>query len=454
MNIKKEIFSLKKLSVSLIAIPYFAFNFENITKSTFFSLNKLLLYFFFILIVDILIKWLLSNLNEKSKTIISILLFYSVIIFFYSVYIVNYIQFFVFEKFEILIRGRSIIKVSILILIVLLLSLRKKRLNYLYVNIFLFLFFTITFISSISNFEKNNIENYKNSYIHITENKSTAKPVLLIICDEYTSPDGLYNVYKDSSIYEFSNSLTDKGWNVKNSFYSYETSTIYSLSSLFNFNLSKDSKYKRENITNIGSEKLLHSSVADSLDYKKVEIINFGIFHFGKHPYLTRIYIYPTSFFDALMMNTIFYTFSINTGNFNKKGFTQSFYPMEKHNKYIFENLVDTLSKTKKNKTFIYTHLYMPHNPFQYNPEFPLKTKNLNNYRSYWDFTNKKIGEVINSLTKNNNYRIILCGDHGFRSDKRINSNYTFAAFYGFDEISINKLNSVQDLGSLINSAF
>ena len=52
---------------------------------------------------------------------------------------------------------------------------------------------------------------------------------------------------------------------------------------------------------------------------------------------------------------------------------------------------------------------------------------------------------------KENKYRIILTGDHGYRGDDRINPQNTFTALYGFDKADVDKIKSVQDLGSLIN---
>lgn len=288
-----------------------------------------------------------------------------------------------------------------------------------------------------------------------SQNKSN-KPVILIISDEYTSPDDLYKIYKDSSIYKFSNHLKNNGWIVKNSFYSYETSTIHSLSSMFNFNLSKNKKYSTEEINEIGVTKLLYATIADSLEMKKVDIINFGIFDIGKHPYLTRLYLYPTSLFEVIMMQSILYTFiSKNTGNLSKSGLTGSYYPMESHNKYVIEYFNDTLKTIKNKNTFAYVHLYMPHGPMQYNPEFPIRTiNNLINYKEYWNFTNHKLCSLLKNLINENKYRIILTGDHGYRGDKRINPHFTFTAFYGFDTTSISKIKSVQDLGSLINESF
>jgi len=298
-------------------------------------------------------------------------------------------------------------------------------------------------------------EEFKSSLVSIPPNNINVKPILLVICDEYTSPDDLYNVYKDSSIYNFSNELTSKGWIVKNSFYSYEISTIHSLSSLFNFNLSKNKEYKKEEIANISASKLTHAIITDSLEKKKVEIINFGIFHIGKYPYLNRLYLYPTSFFEDIMIHTIYYTIKSNTGKLNKSGFTSSYYPMETHNKYIFNHLADTLNTLTNNKTFAYIHLFMPHSPMQYKPDFSIRTENnILNYKAYWDFTNHKLNTLLTDLIRGNKYRIILTGDHGYRSEKRIDPQYTFCAFYGFNQETIDKINSVQDLGSLINGGF
>jgi hypothetical protein len=61
---------------------------------------------------------------------------------------------------------------------------------------------------------------------------------------------------------------------------------------------------------------------------------------------------------------------------------------------------------------------------------------------------------MLTTLIKENKFRIILTGDHGYRGDNRINPHYTFAAFYGFDQVSIDKIQSVQDLGSLIYGGF
>ena len=53
------------------------------------------------------------------------------------------------------------------------------------------------------------------------------------------------------------------------------------------------------------------------------------------------------------------------------------------------------------------------------------------------------------SMEKFNNVRVIISGDHGFRSDLT-DQKKTMAAFKGFEEKSIEQIRTVQDIGSLI----
>ena len=453
----KAFLDLKKVSVFIIALPYLAFNYENIIYSPFYSFTQLLLILATILLIDVFIKYGLLKLNDKLNTYLSFFIVFISILFFYGLYLTESIEKYYLDHFHDTIRGRTIIEFSLGLFIVILFILKKKHPNFNYLNVFLILFSSISILSSIANTKTKAGKNkeFKNSFTTIRVSERPIKPIILIISDEYTSPDGLYQVYKDSSIYKFSNELAHNGWITKNSFYSYETSTIHSLSSLFNFNLSKNKHYGKEENATIASAKLINASIADSLEMKNVEIINFGIFPVGKHSYLNRLYLYPTSFIESVFMDTIYYIFKSHTGNFDLSGFNKSYYPIEAHNKYILGHLVDTLDTKNKPQSFVYAHLYMPHDPIQFNPDFQLRTpNNLINYKAYWNFTNQKLNTLLTSLIKENKYRIILTGDHGYRNDKRINPHYTFTAFYGFNKESINRIQSVQDLGSLINGSF
>ena len=88
----RDFFELKKASIFLITLPYLSFNYENIIHSPFFSFTQLLSIFAFILLIDVLIKWGLAKLNEKVYTTISLFIVFISILFFYGLYISNFIQ--------------------------------------------------------------------------------------------------------------------------------------------------------------------------------------------------------------------------------------------------------------------------------------------------------------------------------------------------------------------------
>jgi hypothetical protein len=453
----KELIDLKKASIFLIALPYFTFNISNIIHSPFYSLTQLIFTLTFLFFLEILFKYGLLKLNERLHNIITLLIILTFVLFFYGLYLTTFTQKLFQNYFHFVIRGRFLIEYLLGLFIILILVVKKKNINYQYLNIFLILFSLSTLLISLKNINENGERRkyLKGSIVSLPVKKESLKPILLIITDEYTSPDELYQVHNDSSLYQFSNGLINKKWIVKNNFYTYEISTIHSLGSLFNFNLSKNKEFKTQEATNIGATMLMHSIVADSLEKKKVEILNFGIFHINKNTYLNRLYFYPTSFIENLMMRTIYYTIKINTGNLVENGLASSYYPMEAHNRFILNHLVDTINTLTNKNTFAYIHLFMPHGPMQYMPDFSIrKQNNLINYKAYWNFTNQKLNILLRELIKDNRYRIILTGDHGYRRDKRINPHYTFSAFYGFKKESIDRIESVQDIGSLINSGF
>jgi hypothetical protein len=61
----------------------------------------------------------------------------------------------------------------------------------------------------------------------------------------------------------------------------------------------------------------------------------------------------------------------------------------------------------------------------------------------------------LTNLTKENKYRIIITGDHGYgNTGGSFKAEDTFTAFYGFDSTALKSIHSVQDLGSLINGSF
>ncbi|MCX6299880.1 MAG: sulfatase-like hydrolase/transferase [Bacteroidetes bacterium] len=447
-----KLFNINKPSFILLVLPYIGFNLKEVYTSPFFSALSFSGLLCLLLIIELIFK-LTYNKFTRVENLITAFVISGSFIFFYGVYIVTYLQ----STLIYSIRGRVILTISIILIFLLIFIFNRYNKSYKIFNSFFIAFGFVTFLfNSSSSTEKiKNINSIQNSYIQLQKKPEYVKPVILIISDEYNSPDGLYNVFKDSSIYNFSNDLKKNNWVVSNSNFSYETSTIHSLSSLFNFNLSKDSTYSKQTISNIGTNKLVHALLFDSLTTKNVSIVNYGIFDIGKSIPISRLYFYPKNFIESFFIYSTLYYIIYNTGQFNKDGYENNYYPMESHNKNILNTINDSLNNSINKRQFIYIHLYMPHGPIIFEPEFHNRNENnMSNYFAYWNFTNNKLSTLLKRLTSENKFRIILTGDHGFRSDKRVNPHYTFTAFYGFNNYDLEKIESVQDLGSLINGSF
>jgi hypothetical protein len=354
------------------------------------------------------------------------------------------------------IRGRIILPVVFLFFFIIV-KLSNNKNNFL--NHF-FLIFSIVSIMTASLLNIKKDEKYeickinKNIYINNTKIKKKFKPIILIILDEYSSPENLFKVTRDYSILDFSEKLKINNWIVNNHFLSYETSTFHSLTSMFNFNLSINEKYKNLTTQYLINNILDHSDLYDSLNSKKTKIINWGILPFGKSKALNSFFLYPRNFWESFFFNTCVYQIIINTGFLSKKGLKTDYFPTEDYNKYIIKNIENKLIESTDKNIFAYIHLLMPHFPFVYRPYIFKKENTLTNYIEYYKITNIILYDILQKITTENRYRIILTGDHGYRSDKRINPNNTFIAYFGFDTATVNQIKYVQDLGNLINKNY
>ena len=453
-EISNNLFFIKKASLLIIILPYIGFNFQELILSPYYSFVNL----FFLLAILLLIEFFYKLITIKFKkfsTFITIIVTSFVMVFFYGYYFVNPIYNFFNINWAIEIRGLT----TILLLLIISICLQyfivlKKKANYKNLNIFLLVFGIVTLIAAHNPNSKNkiNYNSFQNAYQSIHIKDLSAKPVLLIIADEYNSPDNLYTLFKDSSLYQFSRQLKKDGWEVRNNSYSYETSTIHSVASILNFNLSLNKDYKESNLAAIQYYFLKHSLLIDSLYKKEVKFINFGIFHINNVEKNSSLYIYPESFTENFLIYSCYMFAKRQLIKFNKERINNKDELIMKHNKFILNNITSEIDKADA-KTFIKIHLYMPHAPLYYEPEFKkLELKNVNDYLQYWNFTNKKLTEMLSKLDKNK-YRIILTGDHGLR-DMPTNPHSTFTAFYGFDSTALKSIHSVQDLGSLINGSF
>jgi hypothetical protein len=299
----------------------------------------------------------------------------------------------------------------------------------------------------ISNINSNKIynpidKNYRNRTI-------SDASILLIILDEYGSAFEIDKLKHNTGNYSFSRKLKSEGWIVKDSFYSYETKTIKSISSLFNLNLSNNSDFTKKNYKYCDVF-LKNTTLISNLDFKNIDFINWGIFNINEHtPVSIDIYPFPNNFSELFFSNTIL---SILLNNFNHNNLNEKL--SYSHNNKIFNLLENNIIPQS---TFIYCHLMMPHAPFEFKSEFKYDyNKSYDyNYSNYWTFTNSKLSESLIYLKRNNpKLKIIITGDHGYRDNVGINPNYTFGAFYGFSSNELKYIKSVQDVGKLIFYSF
>jgi uncharacterized protein (DUF486 family) len=453
---KERVLNIWKASFLLIALPYLGANLISLSDSPFFSYTNLALLLLVLIAIELISKWSINTFNTYEK-LLSILLVTISIEFFYGFALNIPLHTITQKLFSVDLREKILLIIALVIIVGLQLIFTRRKLSYKALNIFLVILSVVAFGSSIS--KKPNkavpLESIQNNYQEITSKAQEIKPVILIILDEYNSPDNLFQLTKDSGIYSFNNWLEEKGWQTKTTAYSHELSTIHSMSSLFNFNLSKQKNYSAQSEEKIVVSKLYHAALADSLAKKGVSVYNYGIFDLGSTKPKSRLYLYPRNFIEAFLLHSTYLAEKTKTGSFQTKYLKNPPSFISDHNIEILDHLPNKLEEEKlPNKAFVYVHLYMPHNPFSLAPEFSNpETDNLKRYIAYWKFTNQKLQALLSELNKGNRYRIILTGDHGLR-ESNTNPHQSFSAYYGFEGYDLNKIRSVQDIGSLINSAY
>jgi hypothetical protein len=443
----KSFFDLKKGSLFLVFTSYLAFNFRTIFLEDSFTLIDITLLILSLIIIEVIFK-LISLKNPR----VSLIIIGNIFFFLFGYFIVLYFQKNLNQLFELKLRGR-IIFIILYATINILLILNDKPKYFKIINTFFIVFIILGLFNTFFkiNSPKVNTDYFTNRYIHFQASNKD-KPVLLIITDEYHSPDDLFKYFKDSSIYNFSNKLGNKGWKVNNKFITNEASTNNSISSLFNYNLSNNKLFKKLTIKELDNKFFKKNQLFDSLLSKNIKIGNLGIFDFGNIEPKYRVFKTNQSFLDRVFEFTSIKIAMSNTENFNKNALGVNFYPTDKINRFVFYKF-NGLKNLNRN-TFIYSHLLMPHTPFLYDNEFKFKKTTTINYLEFWKFTNDKLEFIIEEIIKSNDIKIILSGDHGYRYESKLNPKFTFLALYGFDDININEIKTVQDLGSLINSNF
>jgi len=290
--------------------------------------------------------------------------------------------------------------------------------------------------------------------------KKNDNALILIILDEYASPLELSNYLDEVDMNFFSNYLTENNWLVKNNFYSNETSTTLSIYSLFNYNLIGENILKQKPKNNLYTNFLekkdnFNSKLLKDLREDSLKIESFGLFDFN---YIREDRFLPKWESDNNRVFSNLSSFSTLLGFLDNSEFLYDIfsktilsridakYKVKKFKESIFDYFnVETINKYD----FVWYHFHMPHPPFRFKEEFKFNGKSVDQYVKFWKFTNQKFTALLNEMNLKNN-KIILIGDHGFRSSNNINPNNTFGAFYGFKPEEINNIETVQDVGLII----
>ena len=460
MSINKKntgiLWDLNKASFLMVVLPYVGFNWRELYESPYYSLGEAGLVLMVLIVIELAFTHLVKKMGKYEK-LLSVLFICFAILFFYGNDIVVPIYQYLTKSLQIYIKEKVLFLILAGLLVFIFHYLLAKKNLWKVFNIFLGIYFLVNVFSSrnLNRVIEAPIESIQNGYKKI-ENVANGKPIILIVLDEYSSPNELYKIVKDSSVYNFSNNLKKSGWEVLNNSYTYESSTIHSISSIFNFNLSKDSLYEKQNIETIISKKMIKAELLDSLNSKGVSFYNYGIFHMGNTKPLTQLYLYPINFAEHFLIRTTFFRKKNESNNFNLKVLLTSYGNILNHNTNILNNLQILIKENISKKSFTYIHLYMPHTPFYYGSAFPIKHEvNFENYFLFWKFTNTKIEALLDSINKQGDYRIIITGDHGYRrNEHKENYHYSFTAFKGFDSLALKQIESIQDIGLLINAGF
>jgi len=378
----------------------------------------------------------------------SILLLPTLIVVFYYdpfIYLIHAINYQTIQLDSL--KARYFIPVIWILLLIFYYQIRPK-LNgrFIILNSFLFIYSCSILITHFLDNQRQ--EEGNGHFISMKSDKS--KPVILLILDEYASPEELYKNKADSSLFNFNLSLIASGWQVHSNHYSYNLKTANSLTSLFNYNYkSNDHQLDvNESVKNLKESKLLLA-----LQKKGVNIYNFGIFDLGNSKAYTKIYFYEedgfrTHFFKQLFANSML------------RLLHEAQNDQLAHNQFLIEKGAENIRKLTTTPSFIYVHLLMPHMPYEYkgakNYSATSNKNTVDNYISYWKFTNALIqNSFLNPLVKSAKFKVIITGDHGYRWNKdQVNPHQTMTAYYGFPKWQVDQVKTVQDLGSLIYASY
>jgi hypothetical protein len=342
-----------------------------------------------------------------------------------------------------------------------------------FINIFFFLFGCTFFFDTESNKFYNKdyllIQNNFNYEKKLVNKNASSSPVIFLLFDELSSSKEIYNHTQDSTDLAFDISLEKEGFKVISDFYSNSTHTKFSMPSIFNFNLHSNSSLLdslekiQNNVTIQKSFYWLASNnlLVDSLNKKSIKAYSYGLFPFNSGIIDNDFIYWWPSFLDPLRL--------FKNNSFLKEFFQDSLLKaiesvfvdttsVEEFKVSVFEKFK---SLNPKENSFYYFHFFAPHEPYNWKNEYVGKAsggltpdEELDEHIKFRRFILSKTLPLIKSK-KFKKCRIVISGDHGFRFNKKnINPNLTNLYLYNYPEDVLKNINSVQDIGYLIQNSF
>ncbi len=365
-------------------------------------------------------------------------------------------------------RFREFTLIFILIELFVFVSLIKLK-DFTFLNIF-FLIFSITQLITGLIPEKKFVrdsflEKLEYSFDTTKEiNEKSNAPVVLIVLDEYSASEEIFKMTKDSVDFKLEEYLDKKNYTIKSNFKTKSLRTSISLPSIFNFNFHNN--IINDSIENVDKGlqiipdfgKLVRDNLlVDSLNIKNINSYSYGMFPFKNGINSEDFYYYWENKHPNKNLLSIFFRKTVIWSiikNINRESTTFDLFrksALDKFEEIIFEK-----------KSFYYFHLYFPHDPFTYYDEYPSKDLNylllsedqyLDEHIKYKRWFQEKLISILDKKLDENT-RIIIVGDHGFRYNSKVDPAMTIGAFKNYSKNSLKQINSVQDVGYLINSSF
>ncbi|OOQ59561.1 hypothetical protein BC343_05175 [Mucilaginibacter pedocola] len=266
---------------------------------------------------------------------------------------------------------------------------------------------------------------------NIKVSRNNKSDIIWIMMDEYASPSSLKNELG------FTNPLVDSlkklDFFVFDSLKSRSDTTIYSVSSLFNF----DDSLKVSNY-NYAAGYLRDSKWPGVLQRDGYSFINLEFLDIAGQDKVWALGIFPDDYLGQVLFNSMFYTGYNNSIDPEKK-------PIDHYNQFVIKQLEIKAAEKRQAPAFIWAHLLIPHapffrnaagdpnsNPIQETSGYP-KDELIKQYIPYLLYGNKVILDILNHIPDWRTKTIVISGDHGARMLLKADDarrKETFAAVY------------------------